>query len=90
MHGLQWGRVRVNAESAELAANGALRNRASMGPRSCERGKQVDSAEAGQLEPGASMGPRSCERGKMSSHSASLSVSKLQWGRVRVNAERVS
>ncbi len=36
---LQWGRVRVNAESKMLKAVRHIFDLASMGPRSCERGK---------------------------------------------------
>ena len=35
------------------------------------------------------MGPRSCERGKAESASSPGPYCELQWGRVRVNAERV-
>src|SRR3989304_5962703 len=61
-----------------------------MGPRSCERGKPGPGEQGGRGRI-ASMGPRSCERGKLASIPTSRPYSSgLQWGRVRVNAERLA
>ena len=60
---LQWGRARASAEILGLLRFILSRRRASMGPRSCERGneeKQLATVTKNRL---ASMGPRSCERG---------------------------
>jgi len=59
-----------------------------MGPRSFERGKR-DELQHRRRRRRTSMGPRSFERGKGHCHSASgVKWSSLQWGRVRLNAER--
>ena len=61
-----------------------------MGPRSDERGKGKAQACGGVYQK-ASMGPRSDERGKRVGVEAGiLQHSQLQWGRVRMNAERAS
>ncbi len=134
---LQWGRVRLNAESAGASCGTRGNVFASMGPRSVERGKNSNfpirfvvvlasmgprSVERGKEQPTAdqaqdllaSMGPRSVERGKegvgaggrtggkasMGPRSVErgklhppgrlrVSLLELQWGRVRLNAERV-
>ena len=59
---------------------------ASMGPRSGERGNPCPLLmDPGR--PGASMGPRSGERGNSGRLTARYLDHKLQWGRVRGNAE---
>ena len=60
---LQWGRVRLNAESPFLRQAAEATVNASMGPRSFERGKD-NRADSMTLTDRASMGPRSFERGK--------------------------
>ena len=60
---LQWGRVRVNAEGRTDWREIAQQLPASMGPRSCERGR-LHGADGGEAKRRASMGPRSCERGR--------------------------
>ncbi len=58
-----------------------------MGPRSVERGNGIG-ARATELLHDASMGPRSVERGNAGDFPNLLSGwSRLQWGRVRLNAE---
>ena len=62
VNGLQWGRVLMNAETGAIVHERISDMRASMGPRSHERGNQFvhDDFRGGQK---ASMGPRSHERG---------------------------
>ena len=63
------------------------RPRASMGPRSGERGRAF-SHRAGRGLTDASMGPRSGERGRgQYGRRHDRLLHRLQWGRVRVNAE---
>ncbi len=59
---LQWGRVRLNAETVNASAAKKRTNRASMGPRSVERGNTMVLIMR-RLRARASMGPRSVERG---------------------------
>jgi len=60
---------------------------ASMGPRSFERGK-AGLLVRPRLGAVASMGPRSFERGKIrAGASPHCGLCRLQWGRVRLNAE---
>ncbi len=62
---------------------------ASMGPRSCDRGKGSTVVDSHHHR-GASMGPRSCDRGKADSPVGRRREGvKLQWGRGRVTAESV-
>ena len=62
-----------------------------MGPRSHERGNDVDVSRAGVRLPLASMGPRSHERGNVTSVQAISRIAlTLQWGRVLMNAETAS
>ena len=60
---LQWGRVRVNAEGSYWPITSIPSSAASMGPRSCERGRESQNVIAAAVHE-ASMGPRSCERGR--------------------------
>ncbi len=57
-----------------------------MGPRSVERGNGRTQRNP-PAEGRASMGPRSVERGNAMSIIASIAPARLQWGRVRLNAE---
>ena len=61
---------------------------ASMGPRSRERGKPSAPVHYRSPKRPASMGPRSRERGKQSRVFSQRSLTKLQWGRAHVSAER--
>src|SRR5581483_8190295 len=71
---LQWGRARASAEIGCEGCAGAVRQGASMGPRSCERGNRW-CAEGFPRSGFASMGPRSCERGNsLSPHSYPLKL----------------
>jgi hypothetical protein len=81
------GRVRENAESRIRRKRRGDKTHASMGPRSGERGKPAGDGCPWGLDC-ASMGPRSGERGKFAVISARSKPRKLQWGRVRENAER--
>ncbi len=60
---LQWGRGHVTAERVRHARGEGHRLVASMGPRSCDRGKGRGFGVRRRRNL-ASMGPRSCDRGK--------------------------
>jgi len=67
----------------------AMKTLASMGPRSFERGK-MRAGVSEFVHVRASMGPRSFERGKSKELPMTDEfTSELQWGRVRLNAERI-
>ena len=59
---LQWGHVRLNVE-VMLPLEATISGKASMGPRSAERGSSTTGSE--QWPGDASMGPRSAERGSV-------------------------
>ena len=83
---LQWGRAPKNAEIIDPVELGPRRGRASMGPRSEERGNPDE--HCGAAVPGqASMGPRSEERGNHFTAVSSSEIASLQWGRAPKNAE---
>ena len=77
------------SRTRKLSARGAqvLGDRASMGPRSHERGKFCRTC-GHSTRTHASMGPRSHERGKVNPLKWAFPASRLQWGRVLTNAER--
>ncbi len=71
-----------------FARNGLAKCKASMGPRSCERGNDTGGRVGIGDEFDASMGPRSCERGNEPvSPNPMRIVRLLQWGRARASAE---
>ncbi len=87
---LQWGRARSSAEICAVAAGYRCRRAdASMGPRSFERGNDVQRRAALDRDMPASMGPRSFERGNADAIAAqaAVRVATLQWGRARSSAE---
>ena len=61
---LQWGRALVSAEGGTIAPRGRKPERASMGPRSGERGRNLIPWVLAFVVL-ASMGPRSGERGRI-------------------------
>src|SRR5579875_1564647 len=83
---LQWGRDLVIAEIRGGSDQGETRLRASMGPRSGDRGN-ISSSYRHIGDSPASMGPRSGDRGNSYGHPQILSDFRLQWGRDLVIAE---
>ena len=85
---LQWGRVLMNAETRPQIYLQRDRHRASMGPRSHERGN-IRIGDSAWVSRAASMGPRSHERGNTTSDAdvEKVLAGALQWGRVLMNAE---
>src|SRR5579872_6836675 len=84
---LQWGRDRSIAEFAVLARGLAFVDRASMGPRSIDRGIAPPAGFFGTSK-AASMGPRSIDRGIASLRTwGERAELLLQWGRDRSIAE---
>src|SRR5579884_348823 len=76
---LQWGRARASAEIRPRRGGASSEGRASMGPRSCERGNSL-SPHSYPLELIASMGPRSCERGNTSPVACAKKASNASMG----------
>jgi len=83
---LQWGRAHVSAEMGASFYCAKYVSKASMGPRSRERGNGLH-ARAGEAGKAASMGPRSRERGNAACRAGAEQIPKLQWGRAHVSAE---
>src|SRR6266404_7736659 len=83
---LQCGRARVSAEGRHTAEEQTHRHKASMWPRSGERGRYIlpitpDCSDT------ASMWPRSGERGRAGRRRSDGQGTKLQCGRARGSAE---
>src|SRR5579884_2767892 len=76
---LQWGRARASAEIRPRRGGASSEGRASMGPRSCERGNSL-SPHSYPLKLIASMGPRSCERGNTSPVACAKKASNASMG----------
>ena len=85
---LQWGRVRVNAESLWQGDGNDGSTIASMGPRSCERGKLAFCSQRPVSELLQWGRVRVNAESTTAGERRQAALAKLQWGRVRVNAER--
>ena len=84
---LQWGRVLTNAETRHRSRAIVAMNRASMGPRSHERGNRLEAVLLAAFGANLLQWGRVLTNAETSSSPCSRNGTGLQWGRVLTNAE---
>ena len=83
---LQWSHAQLSVETWSLPTAGSSMIKASMEPRSAERGNRQTLSNSGSASK-ASMEPRSAERGNLPASIRSNAARLLQWSHAQLSVE---